>query len=400
LRLNVGLFGHGAGIAESKKTSDQKQSLMRPRLLLDISYADLFSVVAPLPPLNEVVSPTNIKLFPTSVTCLSARSAFHAMLRTLALPHAAPIIYIAITIETMVAIAQEHGLSPHFVDIDPATLLPSAADLDALLAQTGAKIVVIAQLFGCVSPLQAFGDVCHKHGALLVEDCAQAFSGDFHLGDAAADFSLFSFGPIKRFTALGGGIVVGKDKRALDNIGQTIQAWPRKADAWFFKRTLKFLALKIVSTPLIYTALLRILSALGKDADAVIGSIARGFQPGRITPQLEFQPNPRQQRLLFRRLNAAKHAESRSAAAAQILQTVQNLLPTVAFENLGNAAHKYAHWLMPVMVNDTVTHPANIVIQLRQFGFDATQGATSMRAFGGDCPNAQRVMRQVVYLPL
>jgi hypothetical protein len=55
---------------------------------------------------------------------------------------------------------------------------------------------------------------------------------------------------------------------------------------------------------------------------------------------------------------------------------------------------------MPVLVNDKVAHPANIVIQLRQFGFDATQGATSMRAFGGDCPNAQRIMRQVVYLPL
>jgi dTDP-4-amino-4,6-dideoxygalactose transaminase len=382
---------------------------MRPRLLLDISYADLFSVFTPL---NEVVSeigsPANtkpffkpfLKLFPQSVICLSARSAFHALLQTLALPPAAPIIYSAITIETMVAVAQEHGLTPHFVDIDPATMLPSAADLDALLAKTGAKVVVIAQLFGCVSSLKAHGEVCKKHGALLVEDCAQAFSGDFHLGDSAADFSLFSFGPIKRFTALGGGIIVGKDKLALDKISQTIEAWPPKADAWFFKRTLKFLALKLISTPLIYTALLRTLSALGKDADAIIGSIARGFQAGRITPQLEFQPSPRQQRLLFRRLNAAKHSPARSAAAAHILQTVQKLLPQTAFETLGNAAHKNAHWLMPVLVTDSVTQPANIVIQLRQFGFDATQGATSMRAFGGDCPQAQRIMRQVVYLPL
>jgi perosamine synthetase len=370
---------------------------MRPRLLLDISYADLLSV---FPPSHQRASTTDIKLFPQSVICLSARSAFHALLQTLTLAPAAPIIYSAITIETMVAIAQERGLMPHFVDVDPATMLPSAVDLDALLLQTGAKVVVIAQLFGCVSPLEALGGVCKKHGALLVEDCAQAFSGDFHLGDAAADFSLFSFGPIKRFTALGGGIIVGKDQLALDKIAQTILAWPRKADTWFFKRSLKFLALKIVSTPLIYTALLRTLSALGKDADALIGSIARGFQAGRITPQLEFQPSPRQQRLLFRRLSAAKHTQTRSAAAAQILQTVQKLLPQTAFETLGNAAHKNAHWLMPVLVADSVTQPANIVIQLRQFGFDATQGATSMRAFGDHCPQAQRIMRQVVYLPL
>jgi perosamine synthetase len=374
---------------------------MRPRLLLDISYADLFSVFTPL---STVASPANInpllKIFPKSVICLSARSAFHALLQTLSLPPAAPIIYSAITIETMVAIAQEHGLTPHFVDADPATMLPSAADLDALLAETGAKVVVIAQLFGCVSALQAHGEVCRKHGALLVEDCAQAFSGDFHLGDAVADFSLFSFGPIKRFTALGGGIIVGKDKLALDKIAQSIQAWPRKADAWFFQRALKFLALKVASTPLIYTALLRTLSALGKDADAIIGSIARGFQAGRITPQLQFQPSPRQERLLKRRLSAAKHTQTRSAAASRILQTVQKLLPHITFETLGNAAHKNAHWLMPVLATDSVAEPANIVIKLRQFGYDATQGATSMRAFGVHSAQAQRIMRQVVYLPL
>jgi perosamine synthetase len=379
---------------------------MRPRLLLDISYADLFSVFTPH---HKAATSGDINLFPQHVVCLSARSAFHALLQKLAMSHslppAAPIIYSAITIETMVAIAQEHGLTPHFVDVDPATMLPSAADLDALLAKTGAKVVVVAQLFGCVSPLQVLGDVCKKHGALLVEDCAQAFSGDFHLGDPAADFSLFSFGPIKRFTALGGGIIIGKDKLALDKIAQTIQAWPRKADAWFFKRALKFLALKIVSTPLIYTALLRTLSALGKDADALIGSIARGFQAGRITPQLEFQPSPRQQRLLVRRLtanNALKHTQTRSAAASQMVQTVQKLLPQLAFETPGSATHKNAHWLMPVLVAEPA-QPADLVKQLRHLGYDATQGATSMRAFGNaqqPCPNAQRIMRQVVYLPL
>lgn len=382
---------------------------MRPRLLLDISYADLFSVFTQLSKVAKVAQPTKLTLFPQSVICLSARSAFHALLQTLATSHgllpAAPIIYSAITIETMVAIAQEHGLTPNFVDIDPATMLPSAADLDVLLAQTGAKIVVIAQLFGCVSSLQAHGEVCQKHGALLVEDCAQAFSGDFHLGDPAADFSLFSFGPIKRFTALGGGIVVGKNQSDLAHIEQIISTWPCKSDTWFFKRALKFLALKLASTPLIYTALLRTLSALGKDPDATIGSIARGFQAGRITPQLEFQPSPRQQRLLVRRLdapNAAQHSQARSTAASQIVQTVQKLLPQLAFETPGSAAHKNAHWLMPVLVA-APAQPAECVKQMRHLGYDATQGATSMRAFGNaqqPCPNAQRIMRQVVYLPL
>jgi perosamine synthetase len=376
---------------------------MRPRLLLDISYADLWSIFAPLNRQSGQADAANsIKLFPQPVICLSARSAFHALLQTLALPTAAPIIYSAITIETMVAIAQEHQLTPHFVDVDPATMLPKPADLDALLLQTGAKIVVIAQLFGCVSSLQAHGDVCRKHGALLVEDCAQAFSGDFHVGDPAADFSLFSFGPIKRFTALGGGIIVGKNKSDLAQISHIVNTWPHKSDTWFCLRTLKFLALKLASTPLIYTAMLRTLSALGKDADAVIGSIARGFQAGSITPQLQAQPSPRQQRLLVRRLSATqatKHSETRQIAAQHMLKTTQTLLPNVVLETPGDAAHKNAYWLLPVLVAEPA-QPAELVKQLRQFGYDATQGATSMRAFGNHCVSAQRIMRQVVYLPL
>jgi perosamine synthetase len=375
---------------------------MRPRLILDISYADLWSICAPLKPNGAINMADTPALFVKPTVCLSARSAFHALLQTLALPQAAPIVYSAITIETMVAIAQEHQLKPHFVDVDAATMLPNPADLDAVLTQTGAKIVVISQLFGCVSSLQGLGDVCRKHGALLVEDCAQAFSGDFHLGDPAADFSLFSFGPIKRFTALGGGIIVGKNEPMLEQIAHIVSTWPRKADAWFVKRAAKFLALKLASTPFIYTALLRTLSALGKDADAIIGRIARGFQAGSITPQLQYQPSPRQQRLLARRLaatHATKHSETRAQAAHHMVATTQKLLPNLALERLGSAALKNAYWLMPVLVAE----PDKVVLQLRQLGYDGTQGATSMRAFHTTqqpCPNAQHIMQHVVYLPL
>ncbi len=372
---------------------------MQPRLLIDISTADLLSIASPVGLAHGTDCDLGVfKSRRTALPCLSARSGFHALLQTLALPAKSPIIYSAITIETMVAIAHEHQLATHFVDVDPATMLPAPKALDAMLAQTSAKVVVIAQLYGCVSSLQAHAVVCQKHGALLVEDCAQAFSGDFHLGDAASDFSLFSFGPIKRFTALGGGVIVGQDADRMQAIANLINTWPRKSDAWYIQRALKFLALKIASIPFIYTALLRSLSALGKDADALIGSIARGFQVGRITPQLAHRMSLRQQRLLSRRLNNAKHSEARSQSAMQSLHNAQQHLPNVGFQRIGTAAQKNAYWLMPVLVDN----PAHIVLQLRSCGMDATQGATSMRAFGtaAQCPNAHHIMQHVVYLPM
>ena len=87
------------------------------------------------------------------------------------------------------------------------------------------------------------------------------------------------------------------------------------------------------------TALLRSLSALGKDADALIGSIARGFQAGRITPQLAHRMSPRQQRLLSRRLNNATHSDARSQSAMQSLHNAQQQLPNVTLQRIGTAAH-------------------------------------------------------------
>lgn len=379
---------------------------MQPRLILDISYAELFSIFSPLGQWVDGVAGFRFGQ-EGAVVCLSARSGFHALLKTLALPVHTPLIFSAITIETMVAIAQEHQLEPCFVDVQPETMLPDPQALDALLAQTQAKVVVIAQLYGCVSSLQAHSAVCKKHGALLVEDCAQAFSGNFHLGDAAADYSLFSFGPIKRCTALGGGVIVGNNAAILKTIESLFYTWPRKTDTWFIRRALKFMALKIASVPLVYSGLLGLLSALGKDADAFIGSIARGFQAGAITPQLEYRPSPRQLRLLQRRLKSAQHSEQRKLSAQNALAQAQRLFPT-PFARLGLAAQKNAYWLNPVLVADGADSaaapitPTQAIALLRQHGMDATRGATSMRAFGDaqQCPHAHRIMQQVVYLPL
>ncbi|HOZ66747.1 MAG TPA: hypothetical protein PLH13_04870, partial [Burkholderiaceae bacterium] len=144
--------------------------------------------------------------------------------------------------------------------------------------------------------------------------------------------------------------------------------------------------------------LLRSLSALGQDADALIGSIARGFQAGRITPQLAHRMSLRQHRLLTRRLNNATHSDARSQSAVQSLHNAQQHLPNVTLQRIGTAAQKNAFWLMPVLVDN----PAHIVLQLRSCGMDATQGATSMRAFGtaAQCPNAHHIMQHVVYLPM
>lgn len=180
---------------------------MKPRLKLDIGFKDLLSVFMPVAEDEASLRLNVAHSFGGDrpvVIGLSVRTLFDAALTTL-IPSlkTRSIVMSAVNIETMALIAESHGLTVHAVDITPETLLPSPEGLDQALKDSGARIVVIAQLYGAVSDLSALAEVCRRHDAVLIEDAAQAFCGDFHRGDPSADLSLFSFGPVKRATALG-----------------------------------------------------------------------------------------------------------------------------------------------------------------------------------------------------
>ena len=136
----------------------------------------------------------------------------------------------AVTIRDMVKVVEYHGLVPIPVDVDPHTLQPTPEDvLKAVSSRT--RVLVVAHIYGTVSPLDALAAIARRHGILLIEDCAEAlfraapFSstaaspprstsratgtllvepGRWFRGSASADVSMFSFGSIKTATALGG----------------------------------------------------------------------------------------------------------------------------------------------------------------------------------------------------
>ena len=70
--------------------------------------------------------------------------------------------------------------------------------------------MLIAHLFGTRLPLQRFAEKAQDHGLLLWEDCAQAFDGRY-AGHPEADAVMFSFGPIKTATSLGGALLRLRD---------------------------------------------------------------------------------------------------------------------------------------------------------------------------------------------
>jgi dTDP-4-amino-4,6-dideoxygalactose transaminase len=112
------------------------------------------------------------------------------------------------------------GATPRFADVDPDTLLLTAAQLEAAVtARTRAVIVV--HLYGQVPDMDAIGRAADRADLIVVEDAAQAHGATWR-GRRAGSFgraASFSFYPAKNLGALGdAGAVVTADGNLADRI--------------------------------------------------------------------------------------------------------------------------------------------------------------------------------------
>lgn len=118
--------------------------------------------------------------------------------------------------------AAQIGCSVVYADVDPETLLMTVETLEAAIGSS-TKAVVLTHLYGNLADVPAIAAFCHDRGIPMVEDCAQAISGDLGgrkvgtFGDVAA----FSFYPTKNLGAAGdGGAIATND----DEINAQVRA--------------------------------------------------------------------------------------------------------------------------------------------------------------------------------
>ncbi len=81
-----------------------------------------------------------------------------------------------------------------------------------------AKAVVVAHLYGTPSKMDEICEICAAHGAVLIEDAAEALGASYH-GRACGSFGPYnalSFNGNKIITTSGGGMLLTTDKAARD----------------------------------------------------------------------------------------------------------------------------------------------------------------------------------------
>ena len=208
---------------------------MWPRKRLDIDWADLwfaaFQLVASRkrPTVDEVVGDRWIPP-DEALICLSVRTGWDLFLTAMHWPRGTEIVVSAVTIPDMPHIVEHHGMVPVPVGVDADCLAPSPDDLErAITPRT--RAIVIAHLFGSQVDMEPIVAVARRHCLLVIEDCAQAYVGSSYAGNADTDVAMFSFGPIKTATALGGAVLRIRDPRLRDQMERLQLAYPMQSRA-------------------------------------------------------------------------------------------------------------------------------------------------------------------------
>ncbi len=333
-------------------------------------------------------------------TCLSVRTGFDLLLKALDLPRGSEIIVSALTIEGMLTIIEEHGLVAVPVDIDTATLAPTAERVESVITDK-TRLILIAHLFGSYINLEPIAKVARQHQLLLVEDCAQQFDGMPEGRQDAADISMYSFGPIKTATALGGAVFSIARKELALQLEELEKQYPKRSRSFFFKRLIKYSFLKFISYKPTFAAFVGMIKLCGKDYNKLLKKSTRGFSGSDFFKLIRRRPSSPLVMLLARKL---RRFNGKSLAAQRKLGDYlrTRLSEQSGHRVAGSDALNNHYWVFPVLVND----PAGVELSLRGAGVDADRRGSMVIVKSpadhicGYPENAEQILSNSVFLPL
>jgi perosamine synthetase len=375
---------------------------MWSRKRLDIGWSDLLYglLKAPLPAKQSGIDQLVEQIWPNPehiFACLSVRTGFDLLLGALALPHGSEVLVSAITIPDMVRVIKHHGLVPVPVDLDPQTMSPVPDDWQRAVTPN-TRAILVAHLFGGQTPMDPILDLAQRHKLFVFEDCAQAFAGNEYQGCPEADASMFSFGSIKSYTALGGALLRVRDLQLLSRMRAAHAAYPLQNRWLYAKRLFKYAGLKALSCRPVCAFFVFLCRSLGFNYDRWANSSARGFPGDELFSQIQHQPSPPLMAVLKRRLE--RFNARRLAKHVLKGRELFGILEKDVFCP-GAASPLNTYWVFPVLVDQ----PEGLIEGLVREGFDATQGQSLCVVPPPDDRPAEKaavseeILAKIVFLP-
>jgi len=367
----------------------------------DFSWGDWsFGLEASLsPPRRQTVRTRVERLWSEegdAIACLTVRSAFDLFLRSRPWDEGDErdeIIFSAVTVPDMPILAQRHGLRTVPLDIDPITTEWDVAKLEALIGPN-TRAVVLTHLYGARLDIGPAVEVARRHGIVVIEDCAEAYAGPEWTGHAEADLNLFSFGPMKTATAIGGGLVRVRDTELRERMRSMLESDPVQPTSEHLWRLITYGALKVSSAARLFGMIIAVLEALGIEHQELIHRLTRSVSPEDLLAKIRQQPCAALLALLERRLYQGDLPVSRRTELGRTLFGA--LGPDVDLPTRNAGPHGY--WLIPVLISE----PEALARELRGEGFYPMSGRLAVVADNGapgtTSPGAERLVAESVYL--
>lgn len=359
---------------------------------LDIRWADLMAgligccSLAARDELNRSVT----EHWPDSgefIPCLSVRSGFDLLLQALELPQDSEVLLTALNVPHMPQIVHDHGLIAVPFDFQPEGFSPDISALERAITEKS-RVLVVAHLFGERVPMEPIVELARKHNLIVVEDCAQSYSGTTNQFHPESDVALFSFGPIKTATALQGGLLRIKDTTLKQKAVQLQELQPIQSRWSFAKRVVKFAALKIASMGIVFGLFVRICHMAHIDYDLALNRSTRNFADRDLFRQLRMRPSVGLLSMMNRRLQTfdPTRIQQRILHGQRLTDYTQS-----------RRSPDDVFWVFPVVCRQ----PEEAVHELRAAGFDATL-QSRLAIVTHDfimTPNVSETYSRTVFLP-
>jgi len=317
---------------------------------------------------------------------LSVRSAFDLYLRAIALPRGSEVIVSAITHPDMAAILRYHGLKPISVDLDFDSAAPAPREIRRA-ATASTRAVLIAHLFGALVQMDQIAAICRERGWLLLEDCAQAF-GLGYQGHKYSDLTMFSFGPLKTATALGGGLAVVRSSDTLEEMAAIQATYPRQPRTAFVKRLARYALLRAASHRSLYTCGYHLLKLLGHNPAELVRGLTKSFAGSFEIERFRWRLGYPQIAFLKRRI--ASLILDRVRRRRQIGERLGEALGGV--RRFGASGLNHSHWIFPI----TVADPEAAIKALAEQGISAMRGLSNLTVIEDRSDNRTPVARSVL----
>jgi len=168
------------------------------------------------------------------------RMGLYFILKALDLPAGSEIIVPALTFWVVPEITRVAGLTPVFVDIDPATftMSPEAAER-AITPNT--RAILPTHLYGMACDLDPILALAKRHNLKVVEDCAHSLGAMYkgQMVGTSGDASFFSFQAFKPLNTFGGGLTWVRDADVARRVREFADAeeWPSETRVESILRT-------------------------------------------------------------------------------------------------------------------------------------------------------------------